>query len=94
MSIFRDWRGQQSWGRACAAVALVVAVWREFTGADLRHVALWLGVATGSYGTSKLTEIVAFLKNVGAAAPPPPGVDSPGLTTASGSASSADRGNL
>ena len=70
MSLFRDWREQLSWGRVCAASALVVAVWREFTGADLYHVALWLGVATGSYGTSKATEIVALLKNVGVVAPP------------------------
>jgi hypothetical protein len=64
-SLLRDWRGQISWGRACALVALVVAVWREFTGADIRHVALWLGVATSSYGTSKVTEIVALLKGLG-----------------------------
>lgn len=69
-SMFCDFRNQMSWGRICAAVALVVAVWREFTGATIQHVALWLVAATGSYGTSKLTEIVAILKNVGVAAPP------------------------
>lgn len=72
-SMFRDWRNQISWGRICAAVALVVAVWRESTGANLYHVALWLGVATGSYGISKGTEVVALLKNVGVAAPPASG---------------------
>ena len=55
-SVLHDWRGQLSWGRVCAAVALVVAVWREFTGADLAHVGLWLGVALGNYGVSKLVE--------------------------------------
>lgn len=72
-SLFRDWRNQISWGRICAAVALVVAVWREFTGADLWHVALWLGVATGSYGISKGTEIVALLKQAGSTAQPASG---------------------
>ena len=56
LSTFHDWRDQFSWGRVCAAVALVVAVWREFTGADLAHVGLWLGVALGNYGVSKLVE--------------------------------------
>lgn len=72
-SLFRDWRNQISWGRICAAVALVVAVWREFTGADLWHVALWLGVATGSYGISKGTEVVALLKHAGSQAQPASG---------------------
>ena len=58
LSTFHDWRDQFSWGRVCAAVALVVAVWREFTGADLAHVGLWLGVAIGNYGASKLTEVL------------------------------------
>ena len=57
-TILQDWRGQLSWGRVCAAVALVVAVWREFNGADLAHVGLWLGVAIGNYGASKLTEVL------------------------------------
>ena len=69
MSLLRDWRNQHSWGRVCAVVALAVTVWRESNGADLQHVALWLGVATGSYGLSKGREVVALLKNVGAAAP-------------------------
>lgn len=72
-SLLRDWRHQLSWGRACAMVSLLMAVAREFQGASLKHVALWLGVATGSYGTSKATEIVALLKGVGAAAPTPQG---------------------
>lgn len=73
MSLFRDFRGHVSWGRVCSLVALVVAVWREFTGATIQHVALWLGVATGSYGTSKGTEVIAYLKgfvNVGTKEPP------------------------
>lgn len=62
MTLLRDFRGQVSWGRVCALVALVMAVRREFQGADIQHVALWLLTATGSYGTSKLTEIVALFK--------------------------------
>lgn len=89
-TLFRDWRQQLSWGRVCAAVALVVAVWREFGGASVQHVALWLGVATGSYGTSKFTEIVALLKGfsgVGVSAPPARGTESdvwPSPTEATG----------
>lgn len=69
MTFLKDWRGQDSWGRLCALVALVVAVWREFDGAPIQHVALWLLVATGSYSASKFTEIVALLKNLGGVAP-------------------------
>lgn len=75
-TVFWDWREQISWGRFCAAVSLVVAVWREFTGAAIEHVALWLAVATGSYVTSKVTEIVALLKRVRAAVLPAPGGES------------------
>ena len=57
-SVLHDWRGQLSWGRVCAAVALVVAVWREFTGADMAHVAFWAGIATGNYTLSKATEMI------------------------------------
>ena len=61
--LFHDFENQLSWGRICALVCLVVAVYREFTGADLQHVSLWLGVATGNYGTSKLTQMVSFIKS-------------------------------
>ena len=65
---FRDWRGQVSWGRICALVALVVAVILSCKPApDVRIVALWLAVATGNYSASKLTEITAILKGVGSA---------------------------
>jgi hypothetical protein len=71
-TILQDWRGQLSWGRVCAAVALVVAVWREFNGADLAHVGLWLGVALGNYGVSKLTEVrCSKSPNPGAPVPSP-----------------------
>ena len=69
MTAFRDFRGQISWGRICAAVSLAVAVWREFTGATLEHVGLWLGVATGNYGASKFTEIVNTIKSKIVASP-------------------------
>lgn len=61
-TLFHDWRDQFSWGRVCALACLVVAVWREFAGASVEHVALWLGSAVGSYGQSKLTETVAYIK--------------------------------
>ena len=61
-TLFNDFRGQFSWGRLCAMVCLVVAVWREFTGGDIEHVSLWLGGAVGGYGTSKGTEVIAYLK--------------------------------
>ena len=58
MSMLRDWRNQISWGRVCAAVALVVAVISQFKGADIAHVGLWLSVATGNYAASKITEAI------------------------------------
>jgi len=61
-TLFRDFRSQISWGRVCACVALVVSVIREFQNAPLEHVGMWLGVASGSYGMSKGTEVIAYLK--------------------------------
>jgi len=72
MSLLRDFRGQVSWGRFCALVALVVAVAGQFSGMNIEAVKVWLSVAVGNYSASKLTEIVASLK-VGAAAPSAPG---------------------
>ncbi len=66
-TLLNDFRGQMSWGRVCSLAALIVAVWREFGGASTQHVALWLCVATGSYGTSKATEVVAYLKGIAGA---------------------------
>lgn len=68
-SLFRDFRNQVSWGRVCAAVALLVAARAQFQGADVAHIALWLSVALGNYGASKLTEILS----IGAAVPFAPG---------------------
>lgn len=62
VTLLRDFRGQVSWGRVCALAALIVAVWGEFKGADLEHLKLWLGVAVGNYGASKLTEVVSIIK--------------------------------
>jgi hypothetical protein len=39
-------------------VALVVAVVGQFKGTDTAHLAIWLGVATGNYGLSKVAEMV------------------------------------
>ena len=61
--LLHDIEGQLSWGRFCAAVCLGVAVWQEFHNADLQHVSLWLGIATGNYGASKLTQMVSVIKN-------------------------------
>ena len=59
MSVFHDWREQLSWGRICAAVALLVAVIGQFTGRmDAGQLALWLGVALGSYSASKAAEVL------------------------------------
>lgn len=58
MTLLKDFRGQVSWGRFCAAVCLVVAVLQEFRAKDLAHIALFLGIATGSYTASKITEMV------------------------------------
>ena len=58
MSLFRDFRNQISWGRVCAFVALVVAVVGQFMGIDTAHLGMWLSVAVGNYGASKLTEMV------------------------------------
>ena len=58
MSVLRDFRNQISWGRVCAFVALVVAVVGQFGSMDAEHLKLWLGVAVGNYGASKLTEMV------------------------------------
>jgi hypothetical protein len=55
-TLFRDWKNHMSWGRVCALVALAMAVLREFQGADVFHVSLWLGMATGNYALSKATE--------------------------------------
>lgn len=57
-SLFHDWRNQLSWGRFCALVALVMAVVREFQGAPIPSVAMWLGVAVGNYAMSKWTEMI------------------------------------
>ncbi len=70
--MFRDWRNQVSWGRVCAAVALVVAVIGQFTGTDTAHLALWLGVAVGNYSASKIAEMVCGRTNSGVSAPPAP----------------------
>ena len=80
-SVLHDWRGQLSWGRVCAAVALVVAVWREFTGADLAHVGLWLGVAVGNYSASKLTEVLCRSTSPTTGAPVPAAGESAASTT-------------
>lgn len=58
-SLMRDFRGQMSWGRFCSAVALAVAVVGQLWGGmDTAHLAIWLGVALGNYGASKITEMV------------------------------------
>lgn len=58
-TLFLDSKGQFSWGRVCSAVALGVAVVGQFSGLPTMQIAVWLGVATGNYGLSKVTEAVA-----------------------------------
>jgi len=55
-TLLRDFRGQMSWGRFCSLVALVVAVVGQFKGIGPENLQLWLGVAVGTYGASKLAE--------------------------------------
>lgn len=87
MSLFRDWRGQFSWGRICAFVALVVAVVGQWTGMEVEATKLWLAVAVGNYGVSKLTEAVALIRKVGVSAPPAAGgVSDPGSAKTGGEA--------
>jgi len=59
MGFMRDFRGQPSWGRFCSIVSLAVAVVQEYRAQSLAHIALWLGVATGSYTASKVTEMIS-----------------------------------
>ena len=61
-TLFQDFRGQLSWGRICAFVALVVAVIGQFNGIDIERLKIWLEVAVGNYGASKLTEIASTLR--------------------------------
>lgn len=72
MTLLRDFRGQLSWGRVCAAVALGVAVVGQFNGMTVEALKVWLSIAVGNYGVSKVTEMVSVLK-VGAFAPSTPG---------------------
>ena len=58
MTWLRDFRGQLSWGRICALVSLIVAVVQECRSKEIAHIALWLGIATGNYTASKITEMV------------------------------------
>ena len=58
-TLLRDFRGQLSWGRVCALVALTVAVMGQFNGMAIESVKVWLGVAVGNYGVSKVTEIIS-----------------------------------
>lgn len=72
-TLFRDFRNQVSWGRVCAAVALVVAVVGQFKGIDVAHLQLWLGVALGNYGASKVTEMICARRTVEVEASTAPG---------------------
>lgn len=95
MTLLRDFRGQVSWGRVCSLVSLVVAVVGQFNGMSIEAVKVWLSVAVGNYGASKLTEIAACFK-VGAAVPSAPGGgDSTGCVgTPVGTTQGADGGAL
>ena len=56
--ILKDWREHWSWGRFCAAVALLVAVVGQFSGhMDAGELAIWLGLALGNYTISKAAEV-------------------------------------
>ena len=57
-TLLLDFRGQLSWGRVCAMVALIMAVIGQFKGMGLGHLQTWLAVAVGNYGLSKGTEMI------------------------------------
>lgn len=63
-TLLHDFRGQVSWGRVCALVALCVAVAGNWTGMDAEHLKLWLSVATGNYAASKVTEMICAKRTV------------------------------
>jgi hypothetical protein len=63
-TLLKDFRGQVSWGRVCALVALVMAVVGNWTHMDAEHLRLWLGVAMGNYGASKITEMICAKRTV------------------------------
>lgn len=58
MSLLRDYRNQISWGRVCAAVALIVAIVGQFNGMDVEHLKVWIAVVGGNYGFSKIAEMI------------------------------------
>jgi hypothetical protein len=58
-TLLQDFRGQMSWGRLCSAVALGMSVKLSFAAtANVPLIVVWLGVATGTYTASKITEMV------------------------------------
>ena len=72
MTWLRDFRGQVSWGRICSLVALAVAVVGQFRGGmDTAQLAIWLGVALGNYGASKVTEMITASKTTTVEGPRP-----------------------
>lgn len=87
-TLLQDWRGQMSWGRVCAVVALIKAWIVQTQGGDVPHVALWLGVATGNYGLAKITEMIGMR----VAAPSAPGSNATTSGCAEAASTSADGG--
>jgi len=62
-TLFRDWRGQLSWGRVVSFSALVVAIVGSFTHMSVDMLKAWLSVVLGGYGSSKAVEAITSLKN-------------------------------
>lgn len=62
-TLFRDWRGQLSWGRIVSFCALVVAIVGSFTHMSVDVLKAWLSVVLGGYGSSKAVEAITSLKN-------------------------------
>lgn len=99
-TLFRDYRNQQSWGRAGAAVSLAVAIALSFRETpNVAVISAWLGCAFGNYGASKLTEIIASWFNrkaeVGVSGPTALGASFPSTTTPMGASAgsvSTDQG--
>lgn len=82
LSLIRGWRGDISTGHTSTILAFMVAIVQEFRGAELHHVALWLGAGTGAYSVVKTTEMICGRPSPAAAGtsvvPTPLGADNGG----------------
>jgi hypothetical protein len=62
-TLFKDFRGQLSWGRIVSFCALVVAIVGTFHGMTVDMLKAWLTIVLGGYGSSKATEAITSFRN-------------------------------